>query len=160
MKWIIRGIKYIFGSGIILFFGGLVALINIVQEQASLSIWQSIQFGIAGWVLIWGLDLIIANVIDKKRDEMIKIVDLGNKIISQNISSVKTSEIPIDELYDTAHEAVITAGKASTSYIQRKLGVGYSQAARLIDMLEEKGVIGPANGSSPRDVLESPLNLN
>jgi S-DNA-T family DNA segregation ATPase FtsK/SpoIIIE len=58
-----------------------------------------------------------------------------------------------DDMYEPAKEAVISAGKASTSYIQRKLGVGYSRAARLMDMLEEKGVIGPANGSKPREVI-------
>jgi S-DNA-T family DNA segregation ATPase FtsK/SpoIIIE len=58
-----------------------------------------------------------------------------------------------DDMYDAAKEAVISAGKASTSYIQRKLGVGYSRAARLMDMLEEKGIIGPANGSKPREVM-------
>jgi S-DNA-T family DNA segregation ATPase FtsK/SpoIIIE len=58
-----------------------------------------------------------------------------------------------DELYESAREAVVSAGKASTSYIQRKLGVGYSRAAKLMDMLEERGVIGPANGSKPREVM-------
>jgi DNA segregation ATPase FtsK/SpoIIIE-like protein len=59
-----------------------------------------------------------------------------------------------DELYEDAKEAVLEAGKASTSYIQRKLRVGYSRAARLMDMLEEKGVIGPANGVEPRKVVK------
>ncbi len=58
-----------------------------------------------------------------------------------------------DELYESAREAVSSAGKASTSYIQRKLGVGYSRAAKLMDMLEERGIIGPANGSKPREVI-------
>jgi len=58
-----------------------------------------------------------------------------------------------DDMYESARETVISAGKASTSYIQRKLGVGYSRAAKLMDMLEERGVIGPANGSKPRDVI-------
>jgi len=58
-----------------------------------------------------------------------------------------------DEMYEPAREAVMAAGKASTSYIQRKLGVGYSRAAKLMDMLEERGVIGPANGSKPREVI-------
>ncbi len=58
-----------------------------------------------------------------------------------------------DELYEAAREAVVAAGKASTSYIQRKLGVGYSRAAKLMDLLEQKGVIGPANGSKPREVI-------
>jgi DNA segregation ATPase FtsK/SpoIIIE, S-DNA-T family len=58
-----------------------------------------------------------------------------------------------DDLYEDAKAAVIEAGKASTSYIQRKLRVGYSRAARLIDLLEEKGVIGPADGAKPRQIL-------
>ncbi len=59
-----------------------------------------------------------------------------------------------DDLYQDARIAVIEAGKASTSYIQRKLRVGYSRAARLMDELEEKGVIGPADGSKPREILD------
>jgi len=58
-----------------------------------------------------------------------------------------------DELYEAAREAVVSAGKASTSYIQRKLGVGYSRAAKLMDLLEEHSVIGAANGSKPREVI-------
>lgn len=58
-----------------------------------------------------------------------------------------------DELYEDARAAVIEAGKASTSYIQRKLRIGYSRAARLMDILEERGVIGPADGSKPRSVI-------
>jgi len=59
-----------------------------------------------------------------------------------------------DDLYEEAKEAVIEAGKASTSYLQRKLRIGYSRAARLIDLLEEGGVIGPASGSDPRRVKD------
>lgn len=58
-----------------------------------------------------------------------------------------------DDLYDDARIAVIEAGKASTSYLQRKLRVGYSRAARLMDLLEENGVIGPQDGSKPREIL-------
>lgn len=58
-----------------------------------------------------------------------------------------------DDLYSQAREAVEEAGRASTSYLQRKLRIGYSRAARLMDLLEEKGVIGPADGSRPREVL-------
>ena len=58
-----------------------------------------------------------------------------------------------DDLYMEAKAAVEEAGRASTSYLQRKLRIGYSRAARLMDLLEEKGVIGPADGSRPRDVL-------
>lgn len=60
-----------------------------------------------------------------------------------------------DDLYLEAKAAVEEAGRASTSYLQRKLRIGYSRAARLMDILEEKGVIGPADGSRPRDVLST-----
>lgn len=63
-----------------------------------------------------------------------------------------------DDLYEEAREVVIRDQKASTSYLQRKLGVGYARAAKLIDMLEEHGVVGPGNGAKPRDVLEKPMN--
>jgi S-DNA-T family DNA segregation ATPase FtsK/SpoIIIE len=58
-----------------------------------------------------------------------------------------------DDLYEAAKSEVIQAGKASTSYIQRKLSVGYARAARLIDMLEQRGVIGPGSGAKPREIL-------
>ncbi len=58
-----------------------------------------------------------------------------------------------DDLYEDAKASVEAAGRASTSYLQRKLKIGYSRAARLMDVLEEHGVIGPADGSKPREVL-------
>ncbi len=57
-----------------------------------------------------------------------------------------------DELYEEAREIIMEAGKASASYLQRRLKVGYARAARLLDMLEERGVIGPADGAKPREV--------
>jgi len=68
-------------------------------------------------------------------------------------SSFTGSDDVEDDLYDDARIAVIEHGKASTSYLQRKLRVGYSRAARLIDLLEEKGVVGPQDGSRPREIL-------
>jgi len=59
-----------------------------------------------------------------------------------------------DELYEDARQIVIETGKASTSYLQRRLKVGYSRAARLIDMLEDRSVIGPSDGAKARTVLE------
>ncbi|KKW07994.1 MAG: cell division FtsK/SpoIIIE [Parcubacteria group bacterium GW2011_GWA2_49_16] len=61
-----------------------------------------------------------------------------------------------DDLYEEARLIVIEAGKASTSYLQRRLKVGYARAARLIDMLEERNIIGPGDGAKPREVLEKP----
>ncbi len=58
-----------------------------------------------------------------------------------------------DDLYEDARAIVIEAGKASTSYLQRRLRVGYARAARLMDMLEDRSVIGPGDGAKPRTVL-------
>lgn len=59
-----------------------------------------------------------------------------------------------DDLYEDARQTVIESSKASTSFLQRKLGIGYARAARLIDILEERGVVGAGNGAKPREVLE------
>lgn len=61
-----------------------------------------------------------------------------------------------DELFEEAKEIIVQAQKASTSYLQRKLRVGYARAARLIDMLEDAGVVGPSQGSKGREVLIKP----
>lgn len=61
-----------------------------------------------------------------------------------------------DPLYDQALEIVLQAGKASASYIQRRLKIGYNRAARLVEEMEQRGIVGPANGSKPRDVLQMP----
>lgn len=58
-----------------------------------------------------------------------------------------------DALYDEVVEYVRETQKASTSLLQRKFGIGYNRAARIIDQLEENGIIGGANGSKPREVL-------
>jgi S-DNA-T family DNA segregation ATPase FtsK/SpoIIIE len=57
-----------------------------------------------------------------------------------------------DEFYDEAVRVVAEAGKASASLLQRRLKVGYARAARLLDLMEEKGVIGPGDGAKPREV--------
>lgn len=58
-----------------------------------------------------------------------------------------------DPLYEDAKRLVIQVRKASASYLQRRLRVGYARAARLIDLLEERGVVGPGDGAKPREVL-------
>ncbi|MDO8620570.1 MAG: DNA translocase FtsK [bacterium] len=75
----------------------------------------------------------------------------GGSLFEGSIGSSDDEEID-DNLYEEAREAVISAGKASTSYLQRKLRIGYSRAARLMDILEERNVIGPSDGSKPREV--------
>ena len=61
-----------------------------------------------------------------------------------------------DPLYEQALDVVVQAGKASASYIQRKLKIGYNRAARLVEEMEERGIVGPANGSKPREIIHFP----
>lgn len=92
-------------------------------------------------------------------DETIR--DLYEKVerIEQKLEKAGALDEPVsleqsvEDLYEEAKEIVIEAGKASTSYLQRKLRVGYSLAARLMDELEREEVIGPADGSKPREIL-------
>ena len=65
-----------------------------------------------------------------------------------------------DPLYNDIVEYVITAGKASASLLQRRFKLGYNRAARIIDLLEERGIVGPQNGSKPREVLVALENDN
>jgi S-DNA-T family DNA segregation ATPase FtsK/SpoIIIE len=58
-----------------------------------------------------------------------------------------------DPLYEKALEIVMQQGKASASYIQRRLKIGYNRAARLVEEMEQRGVVGPAQGSKPRELL-------
>lgn len=65
---------------------------------------------------------------------------------------------PDDDLFLDAADCVIRAGKGSASLLQRRLRIGYARAARLLDLLEERGIIGPADGARPRDVLVSDIS--
>jgi S-DNA-T family DNA segregation ATPase FtsK/SpoIIIE len=65
-----------------------------------------------------------------------------------------------DPMYDDAVRLVFEFGKASTSLLQRRLRIGYGRAAHLIDMMHNDGLVGPADGSKPREILKSPNWLN
>ena len=58
-----------------------------------------------------------------------------------------------DELYETALEIIKAEGKASTSFLQRKLQIGYNRAARIVDMMEADGIVSKANHVGKRDLL-------
>jgi len=61
----------------------------------------------------------------------------------------------IDPLYNQAVEIILSTGRGSVSLLQRKLGIGYGRASRLVDIMETHGVLGPAQGSKPRELLMS-----
>jgi len=75
----------------------------------------------------------------------------------ENFSSAEDSEAR-DSLYDKALEVVVASRNASTTFLQRKLKIGYARAASLMDELEDHGVIGPQEGSKPRKILVNPMD--
>lgn len=103
-------------------------------------------------VAIWVL-------IDKNRDMQKRIDDLEHNQISddkgypqQQAKTINDSRTD-EKLFKEAVKEVCQYDRASASLLQRRLSIGYAKAARLIDQLEAAGVIGPAEGSKPRDVL-------
>jgi S-DNA-T family DNA segregation ATPase FtsK/SpoIIIE len=90
------------------------------------------------------------------KDELpddINLAEVGISRESTIFDSGDLSDGDQDDLFEEARAIVISSKKASTSYLQRRLKIGYSRAARLIDELEEAGVVGEANGSKPREIL-------
>ena len=100
---------------------------------------------------------VVAHILKNNETTLTSEIDLTERGQAGGTDAIFSSMIgeegDDDELYGQAKQTVIEAGKASTSYLQRKLGVGYARAAKLIDMLEERGVVGPADGAKPRDVI-------
>jgi S-DNA-T family DNA segregation ATPase FtsK/SpoIIIE len=76
------------------------------------------------------------------------------EILKKSTDAKARVETSDDDLYEEAKKVALEAGKVSTSYLQRKLGTGYARSARLIDMLEEQGVIEAGSGATPRKVLK------
>jgi len=101
---------------------------------------------------------VVKYLADEYADELNTGIDFSADNTSSAIFSATLDDdggADDDELYEEARATVMEAGKASTSFLQRKLRVGYARAARLIDILEERGVIGPGSGAKPREVIGS-----
>lgn len=99
------------------------------------------------------VDFIIENNKDYQTFEKEKDFE---KVLEEKFGGVSFEEeedLEIDDLYPEAYRVVVEAGKASASFLQRRLRIGYARAARLLDLLEAKGIIGPADGAKPREVL-------
>jgi len=105
------------------------------------------------------IDKKIQKLSDKQNSQFTEIMVEIRKLVEVIGAKEDTDgEGAFDDLYDEAEQVVIEEGKASTSYLQRKLGIGYSRACSLIDALEEAGIIGPNNGAIPRKVLKKSTN--
>jgi S-DNA-T family DNA segregation ATPase FtsK/SpoIIIE len=100
----------------------------------------------------------VKNVVDylKKASKGEEIPDLSFEEAVNPIDTFSDESELEDNLFEDARELVIQSQKASASFLQRRLKVGYARAARLLDMLEDAGVIGPGEGAKPRDVFVKP----
>jgi S-DNA-T family DNA segregation ATPase FtsK/SpoIIIE len=91
--------------------------------------------------------------------EISKIVKFWKEAVGETPATVSRpwdglmAEAEQDEMLEEAIELVVQTGRASTTFLQRRLGIGYPRASRLMDQLEEEGIVGPADGSRPREVL-------
>ena len=92
---------------------------------------------------------------DQKEEDASLDKTLADKNISlvMDLEKVEDGGVDEDELLPQAQEVVMQAGKASASLLQRRLRVGYARAARILDILEARGIIGPGEGAKPREVL-------
>jgi len=98
-----------------------------------------------------------AKMVDEPQSAL--IANLKDTLDQQEQAEEKGGEVFFgddDPLFDDVKRIVLETQKASASFLQRRLRIGYSRAARLIDMLEDKGIVGPADGAKPREVYGEP----
>ena len=108
----------------------------------------------------WVTDDEVNRVCDYLRNQMEP--QYNDEIVSQQVQLGKggmTMDLSggSDDTYREALQLVINNGGASTSYLQRRLRIGYGKAAALLDRMEDEGIIGPKNGSKPREILVSSI---
>ncbi|MBI4335664.1 MAG: DNA translocase FtsK [Candidatus Omnitrophica bacterium] len=77
----------------------------------------------------------------------------NDDILSEQAKNMTMKRFEKDEIYDEAVRVILETRQASVSILQRRLGLGYTRAARIIDMMEQEGIVGPYQGSKPRDIL-------
>lgn len=137
------GAESLLGAGDMLFLSGEMSKPNRVQ---------------APYITEGEVKSIVAYIAKHNEPTLATSIDMADKVAG-GTDAIFSSMIGADgdedddALYPQAKQTVIEAGKASTSYLQRKLGVGYARAAKLMDILEERGVIGPADGAKPREII-------
>jgi S-DNA-T family DNA segregation ATPase FtsK/SpoIIIE len=115
-------------------------------------------------VINWITDsnLAIKEATDEIESGFLETEVEDNSLMSELTKSAESPETQMDNfyskedpMYEEAKRTVISSKKASTSLLQRRLGIGYARAARLMDILEERGVVGPQEGAKPREVYFS-----
>jgi S-DNA-T family DNA segregation ATPase FtsK/SpoIIIE len=102
----------------------------------------------------------IQRIVDyiKKQGKPHYLEDIFDSVV-ENVKSGGEEEEPFDEKYDEALAIVAKDRQASISYIQRRLRIGYNRAARIIETMEQEGVVGPSDGVRPREVYVSPIEI-
>ena len=101
----------------------------------------------------------INRVVDFWKEQATPEYDQSFLVAPPSVDEPETDEVPSgsqDPLYEDAVRIVLEMGKASTSTLQRRLRLGYGRAARILDMMQRDGIIGPPDGSKPREVLKRP----
>lgn len=102
----------------------------------------------------------IEEVVDYVKDQCKEEeISYQEDILESITKPISTESVEHDELLSEAIEFIVESGQASASMLQRKFRVGFNRAARLIDSIEERGIIGPSEGSKPRKVLVSKEEL-
>ena len=82
-----------------------------------------------------------------------KAAQTGTKAATVNDPEPNTDEMDGDEMLPAAVDVILEINQASVSMLQRRLKLGYARAARIVDEMEEKGIVGPHQGSKPREIL-------
>ncbi len=91
----------------------------------------------------------------QKIEESVQERDKKGGTLQGGASAVSRENDGVDELFDAAVDVILETRQASASMLQRRLKLGYSRAARLVDQMEERGIVGPSEGSKPRQLLIS-----
>ena len=136
------GAEKLLGSGDMLFLSGEMSKPRRIQ---------------AAFISEMEVKKVVSHVVKENGGQLLQEIDFTDAAKSgsgpDSIFASMDNEGEDDERYEEARETVMQAGKASTSYLQRKMGIGYARAARLMDLLEERGVIGPGEGAKAREVI-------
>jgi len=101
----------------------------------------------------------INRVVDFWKEQAAPEYDQSFLVAPPDAEEPESQDVPAgaqDPLYEEAVRIVLEMGKASTSTLQRRLRLGYGRAARILDMMQRDGIIGPPDGSKPREVLKRP----